>query len=312
MRYENILEAVGNTPLVELKNINPNPKVKLYAKLEGFNPSGSLKDRIVKYMLVDAKEKGLLSKDKVLLEPTSGNTGISLAMFQGVFGYKFVAVMPENVSSERIEMIKGFGAEVILSEAEKGTNGAIELAKDILKREQGKYIMLNQYENYANVKAHYETTASEIIRDLDGQIDVFVAGLGTGGTITGVGKRLKEINRDIRIIAVQPYPNEGLVGLRNIWQGFVPPILDMSVVDISECVRDRYAFLTLRELSKKEGVFAGISSGAVLYTALKEIEKIKKGVVVILCADGGFRYLSEKILTANIETLSRKPHQVLW
>lgn len=310
MPFKNILDTVGNTPLVEIKRLNTHSKVKLYAKLEGFNPSGSLKDRIVKYMIEDAEKKGVLTKDRILLEPTSGNTGISLAMFCRIKGYRLVAVMPENVSKERMEIIQGFGAEIVLTDGDKGTNGAIEVARRMVKEDE-RYLMLDQYSNPANVQAHYETTAEEILKELN-QVDVFVAGLGTGGTLMGVGKRLKEVNPETKIVAVQPYPKGGLAGLRNIWEGFIPPILDINKLDVSEVVSEVESFKMLRLLAKEEGIFAGISSGAVIQVALKLIDSLKEGVVVTVLADGGWKYLSERVLTEDLTVLSSRFPATLW
>lgn len=306
-----ILETIGNTPLVELKRLNPNPKVKLYAKLEGFNPSGSLKDRIVKYMIEDAEKSGKLTKEKILIEPTSGNTGISLAMFAKLKGYKFIAVIAENVSSERIELIKGLGAEVVLTSGEEGTNGSIQVAREMVAK-NGNFFMLDQYSNQANVSAHYETTASEIIREVS-NIDIFIAGLGTGGTLMGVGKRLREINPEVKIVSVQPYPQVGgLAGLRNIWDGFIPPIIDLNQINASEPVTAVDSFIWTRELALKEGIFAGISSGAVVYVALEFAKSMKEGTIVTLFADGGWKYLSEKLLTEDPENIAKRFKGPLW
>jgi len=246
--------TIGNTPMVELQKMNPNRKVKLYAKLEWFNPTGSLKDRIAQYMIAKAEEAGELTKDKIILEATSGNTGISLGMIAKLKGYRLKVVMPENVSLERRELLAAFGAEVILSDGNKGTNGAIQLAKEIGQNDS-RYFMPDQYSNPYNVLAHYETTGAEILQDIS-WVDVLVAGLGTGGTLMGVGQRLKERNPEIKIVAVQPYPKSGLQGLRNLSEGFVPPILDLNKIDSSEFVKDEDAFVTLKELAEKEGLFA--------------------------------------------------------
>lgn len=310
MIFKNILEMVGNTPIVELTHFNLNKRVRHYAKLEGCNPSGSLKDRIIKYMIEDAEDKGRLTADKTLLEPTSGNTGISLAMFSMIKGYRLTVVMPENVSTERMEIIKGFGGEIVLSPGDKGTNGAIAMAKDMVFRDS-RFLMLDQYSNLENVKAHYETTAREILADVP-KIDIFIAGLGTGGTLMGVGKRLKEANPKVKLIAVQPYPKGGIAGLRNVLDGFIPPILDMSLLDASECVTEIESFKMLRELAKREGIFAGISSGAVIHVALKMAMSLKQGTIVVVLADGGWKYLSEKVLTEDLTRLSKRFAGPLW
>lgn len=310
MLYKNLLDMVGNTPLVELKRINHNAKVKLYVKLEGQNPSGSLKDRIVKNMLLKAEESGRLKSGMTLVEPTSGNTGISLAMMARLKGYRFIAVMPDNVSTERRELIAAYGSELVLTDGEKGTNGAIEVAHRMVEKHQD-YVMLDQYSNEDNPRAHYETTGVEIIRDA-GRIDVLVAGLGTGGTLMGVGRRLKEANPVTRVIAVQPYPHGGLQGLRNVTDGYVPPILDLNALDESVLVRDEDAFRATRELLREEGLFMGISSGAVVHEALKQAEKLEAGTIVALLADGGWKYISEHIWTEEPEEVSKRFKGPLW
>ncbi len=310
MLYENLLDMVGETPLVEINRININPKVKLYAKLEGHNPSGSLKDRIVKAMLLGAEKEGKLRPGMTLIEPTSGNTGISLAMMARLKGYHFIAVMPENVSAERRELIIAYGAELVLTDGEKGTNGAIEVAHRMVS-ENPQYVMLDQYGNGDNPRAHYETTAPEILRDA-GEVDVLVAGLGTGGTLMGVGRRLKEANPATKVVAVQPYPHGGLQGLRNVTEGYIPPILDLNALDESSVVRDEDAFRATRDLLKKEGLFMGISSGAVVYEALRQADKLKKGTVVAILADGGWKYLSERIWTEEPEEVSKRYTGPLW
>ncbi len=310
MLYENLLDMVGETPLVEINRININPKVKLYAKLEGHNPSGSLKDRIVKAMLLGAEKEGKLRPGMPLIEPTSGNTGISLAMMARLKGYHFIAVMPENVSAERRELIIAYGAELVLTDGEKGTNGAIEVAHRMVS-ENPQYVMLDQYGNGDNPRAHYETTAPEILRDA-GEVDVLVAGLGTGGTLMGVGRRLKEANPATKVVAVQPYPHGGLQGLRNVTEGYIPPILDLNALDESSVVRDEDAFRATRDLLKKEGLFMGISSGAVVYEALRQADKLKKGTVVAILADGGWKYLSERIWTEEPEEVSKRYTGPLW
>jgi cysteine synthase B len=310
MPVKSILETVGNTPLVELSRINPNSKVKIYAKLEGFNPSGSLKDRIVKSMIEDAERRGELTKERILLEPTSGNTGISMAMFAQVKGYKLTAVMPENVSRERMEIIQGFGARLVLTEGEKGTNGAIEVARR-MAQEDKRFLMLDQYSNQNNTLAHYQTTAVEILREVP-RPDIFIAGLGTGGTLMGVGRRLKETNPQVKIIAVQPYPKGGLAGLRNVLGGFIPPILDMGMLDASEPVTEIESFKMLRDLVRQEGIFGGISSGAVMHVALMMAQSMREGTIVVVLADGGWRYVSERILTEDLRSLSERFPGPLW
>lgn len=310
MFYHNLTEMIGNTPLVEIRRMNPNPKVKIYAKLEGMNPTGSLKDRIVKYMFEGAEKEGLLDSEKVILEPTSGNTGISLGLFAKIKGYKLKIVMPDNVSQERRELLQAYGAEIVLTDGEKGTNGAIQVAKKMIQ-ENGHYLMLDQYSNPNNPLAHYETTGAEILRDVP-QVDVFVAGLGTGGTLMGVGKRLKEHNPKVKIVAVQPYPKSGLQGLRNISEGFIPPILDFDQIDENEFVQDEDAFAMLKELMEKEGIFAGISSGAVMFKVVELVKRMKEGTIVTVFPDGGWKYLSGRIWTEDPKTVSKYFEGPLW
>ncbi|MEK6538815.1 MAG: cysteine synthase family protein [Nitrospirota bacterium] len=311
MLYKSLIDTIGNTPLVEINNLNPNKNVKIYAKLEGFNPTGSVKDRIAKYMIESAEKEGILSEDKILLEPTSGNTGISLGMIARIKGYKLVAVMPESMSVERREILKAFGVEIVLSPGDEGTNGAIRVAKKMVE-ENNNYIMLDQYSNPNNPDAHYYTTAVEILRDVQEPIDYFVAGLGTGGTLMGAGKRLKEHNPKTQIIAVQPYPKSGLQGLRSLLDGYVPPILDLEKLDCCEFAKDEDAFLMVKELADKEGIFAGISSGAIMHHVLKIARKMEKGVIVTLFPDGGWKYVSERLWTEDVKVISEKIKGPLW
>jgi len=289
--YADILGCIGNTPLVELRRFQPKPGVRIFAKLEGNNPTGSLKDRIALYMIEAAEASGELTPDKVILEPTSGNTGISLAMVAKVKGYKLVCVLPDNVTPEREQLIRSFGAEVVYARGARSTNDAIALAQRMLAEDPQRYYMPFQYGNPNNPRAHYETTALEILRDLP-EVDVFVAGLGTGGTLTGVGRRLKEHNPNVKVIATVPHPGDLVQGLRSLEEGFIPPVLDESVLDGRIVVDSRTSFLMTRELMEREGVFAGISSGAVLRTALRVAEKMEKGNIVCLFADSGWKYLS--------------------
>lgn len=311
MLYKSLIDTIGNTPIVEITKLNPNKNVKIYTKLEGFNPTGSVKDRIAKYMVEKAEEAGLLKKDSVLLEPTSGNTGISLGMIARIKGYRLVAVMPESMSLERREILRAFGAEIILSPGDQGTNGAIKLAKELLEKNKN-YVMLDQYSNPNNPLAHYETTAEEILRDVPERIDYFVAGLGTGGTLMGAGQKLKEHNPDIKIIAVQPYPRSGLQGLRSLLDGYVPPILDIKKLDGNEFCRDEDAFRMVKALAEKEGIFAGISSGAIMCHVVKLASKIDRGVIVTLFPDGGWKYVSEHLWTEDVSIISEKITGPLW
>ena len=288
---KNILNIIGNTPLVRIEKLNPNPKVNIFAKLEGFNPTGSVKDRIALSMIEKAEKEGILTKGKTIIEPTSGNTGIGLAMVAAFKGYKLKIVMPETMSIERRQMIKALGGELILVKKEEWRDGAIKFTKDLIKNNKD-FVMLNQYENTANVKAHYEGTATEIINDVKGKIDIFVAGIGTGGTITGAGKRLKENYPNVKIIGVLPKPEGNIQGLKSIEEGYIPPILDLNIIDEKFIIEDENAFLMTKKLAQEEGIFVGPSSGAAMYAALKVAEKLKQGNVVVIFPDRGEKYLS--------------------
>jgi cysteine synthase B len=294
-----IIDAIGNTPVVELRRLNPYPRVRLLAKLEGANPSGSVKDRIAKY-LVDEFESRAKSTDYVLLEPTSGNTGIAVAMVSRVRGYRVVAVMPSNVTPERRRLLQIFGAEIIDSPPELGTNGAIALARELDQDEQ--YWVLNQYGNEANPRAHYETTGREILRDVP-DVDVFVAGLGTGGTLTGVGRRLKEARPGVKIVAAEPLPGDLVQGLRSLEEGFVPPIFDPTVLDAKFLISSEDAIGMMRRLAAEEGIFAGVSSGAIVAAALKYAARMESGTIVTLLPDGGWKYLSGNLWSAPLDDL---------
>jgi cysteine synthase B len=309
LRYESLLDAIGNTPLVGLPNLAPEG-TKLYAKLEGQNPTGSVKDRIAKAMIEAAERDGILTEDRILLEPSSGNTGISMAMICRIKGMRLEIVMPESVSVERRRMIEMFGAEVHLSPGDQGTNGAIRMAEE-MDRENLKYWMLNQYENVANPAAHEHGTGEEILRDAP-DIDMFVAGLGTGGTITGVGHRLKRHNTDVRIVAAEPPAGDLVQGLRSLDEGYIPPILDPTVIDRKFMVASRDAFRMTRELAQREGVFAGISSGAAVHVALRAIETLGSKVCVVLLADGGWKYLSTGVHVDDPEKVERDMEGQIW
>jgi cysteine synthase B len=294
-----VLDVIGNTPMVELRRLNPHPDVRIVAKLEGANPSGSVKDRVAKY-LVEEFESRADSPDYILLEPTSGNTGIALAMVSRVKGYRVVTVMPSNVTPERRKLLEIFGAQIIDSPPERGTNGAIEVARD-LDRDQ-RYWVLNQYANGANPRAHYETTAPEILREVP-DVDAFVAGLGTGGTLTGVGRRLKEERPHVKVVAAEPLPGDLVQGLRSLEEGFVPPILDSSVLDAKYLVSSQDAITGMRRLASEEGIFAGVSSGAIVQAALRYAERLKEGTIVALLPDAGWKYLSGDLWTADLSDL---------
>jgi cysteine synthase len=291
MKNKTILQTIGNTPIVELKRYSPNSKVKILAKLEGSNPGGSIKDRIAFYMIKDATKKGLLSHSKTIIEATSGNTGIGLAMISAILGYKFVAVMPESVSIERRKLLTAYGAEIVLTDGQKGTNYAIEVAKKMVRENSQQYTMLDQFNNQANVFAHYETTGVEILRDVP-TITHFVAGMGTGGTLMGVGKRLKESNSKIQIVGIEPMPGSKIQGLRNM-AAYNPPIYVESKLDTKLIIKDDdMAFELARDLFKKEGISVGISSGAALWGAIEIAKKIKRGTIVTIFPDRGDRYVS--------------------
>jgi cysteine synthase B len=309
MRYSSILETIGNTPLVELQSFSPRPGVEIYAKLEGANPSGSIKDRIAKQMIEEAEASGKLKPDSILLEPTSGNTGIALAMIARIKGYQFVAVMPDNVTSERRQMLELYGAQIIYSDGAEGSNGAVRLAKEIAGSDE-RYVMLYQYGNSANPRAHYEGTAVEIIRDLP-DIDVFVAGLGTGGTLTGNGRRLKGYNPAIKIVAAEPLQGEAVQGLRSLEDGFVPPVLDQSILDAKILVSSIDSIRRTRQLKDQEGIFAGPSCGASLHAALRVAASLEHGKIVTILADGGWKYLSEDLWTRDLEELELEA-KILW
>ena len=289
-RYASIVDAVGHTPLVEVPRMCPNPAVRLYAKLEGTNPTGSVKDRAAKYLIEDLERRGALGPDSVILEPTSGNTGIALAMIARRKGYRIALVMPDNVTIERRQMAELFGAEIIDSPGDEGSNGAIAVAKRLAAADP-RYVMPYQYGNPANPQAHYETTGPEILAACP-EVDVFVAGLGTSGTLMGTGRYLREHKPGVRIVAAEPLPGEKLSGLRSLDEGFVPEILDPAMLDAKYLVANRDAVAALRDLVAKEGVFAGPSSGAVLVAAAREAQRMETGTIVALLPDGGWKYLS--------------------
>ena len=287
---KDMIELVGYTPLVKINHIVPNKRVKVYAKLERYNPAGSVKDRIAKYMIVHGEKEGLLTKDKIVIEPTSGNTGIALAMVCAVKGYRLELVMPETMSMERRKILTAFGAKIILSEGSKGMDGAIDLAKEIAQ--DPKYYMPYQFENKYNVLAHYETTGEEIWRATRGKIRMFVGGLGTTGTLMGVSKRLKEYNPAIKIVGVEPYPNSKIQGLKNLTYQYVPEIYDSSRLDEKMNVTDEDAFEMARLLTIREGIFCGISSGAAMWGTLQKAMELDLGVIVTVFPDGGEKYVS--------------------
>jgi cysteine synthase B len=308
--YSDLVEAIGHTPIVELKRLSPKPNVRFYAKLEGQNPTGSVKDRIAKYMIEDAERSGELTPDRVVLEATSGNTGIALAMICRLKGHKLKVVMPDNLSEERTQLLRAFGAEIVYSEGIKGTNGSIAVAQELAAKDS-QYFMPYQYGNPANPRAHYETTGPEILRDVP-DVDVFVAGLGTGGTLTGVGHFLKEHRPDVKVVACAPHPGDLVQGLRSLDEGFIPAVLDESVLDGKIVVDSRNSFAATKELTQAEGIFAGISSGAVLRTAQRVAARLDRGNVVLLLADSGWKYLSTSLWSKEYEELGDEIEAKVW
>lgn len=293
-----ILDCIGNTPLVRLDKINPNPKVRILAKLEGNNPGGSVKDRIAYYMIDEAEKAGLLNNGTVILEATSGNTGIGLAMVGTAKGFSVKLVMPECVSLERRKILEAFGAELVLSPGKEGTDGAIRLAHKIFEEDKESYFMPNQFDNFANIKAHYETTGKEMIDQTKGDIDVFVSGMGTTGTLMGVSRRLKEFNKNIKIVGVEPLLGHRIQGLKNMTESIVPKIFDPSLLDEKLNVNDDDAFDTTRLLAVKEGLFVGMSSGAAMWGAIQKAKEMKEGTIVVILPDRGDRYLSTALFTS--------------
>jgi cysteine synthase B len=309
MRYADVLDTIGDTPLVGLPSMSPRPGVRLWAKLEGQNPTGSTKDRIAKRMVEAAEASGELTQDRTILEPTSGNTGIALAMVARRKGYRLTVVLPDNASEERIRLLELFGAEIVYSPGDKGTNGSIEVARRLAKDER--YFMPFQYGNAANPLAHEEGTGEEIVRDLP-EVTHFVAGLGTGGTLTGVGRRLHRHDADIKVIAAEPELGDLVYGLRSLEDGFVPPIFDETVLDRKFLVSSSDSLRATRELTEREGIFAGISSGAVLHVAQRVASALDEGDVVCLLADGGWKYLSTQAWAPEIERAEKGVAESLW
>jgi cysteine synthase B len=297
-RYGDILEAIGHTPLVEIPRMSPNADVTLLAKLEMLNPTGSVKDRVAKYLVEDLERRELLHDDSIILEPTSGNTGIALAMIGRRKGYRVALVMPDNVTNERRQMAALYGAEVIDSPGALGSNGAIALAKHLVSKDD-RFVMPYQYGNPANALAHYETTGPEILADCP-EIDVFVAGLGTSGTLMGVSRYLREHKPGVRVIAAEPLPGEHVQGLRSLDEGFVPEILDPSLIDAKYLVSNADAISALRDLVFREGIFAGPSCGAILIAAAREAQAMTSGTIVALLPDGGWKYLSAGTFTTDL------------
>lgn len=310
MKAKDILDAIGNTPLVGLPALSPAPGVSLFAKLEGMNPTGSMKDRIALKMVEEAEKAGDLTRERIVLEPTSGNTGIALAMVCKRKGYRLTCVMPDNVSIERRQILEMFGADMVFSPGAEGSNGAIRLAQEMAA--DPKYHMLYQYGNPANPLAHYETTAPEILKAVP-DITAFVAGLGTGGTLMGVSRRLKEHDERIQVFAAEPDLGDLIQGLRNLDEGFVPPILDLALIDKKFIVPSDRGILFTQELLKQEGIFAGVSSGAALSLAVKLGHTMERGNIVVLLADHGWKYLSTQLWDKTTEEAADAlSDQLLW
>jgi cysteine synthase len=303
-----LLDLIGRTPLVELPRLAPKPSVRLYAKLEGQNPTGSIKDRVALAMIDAAEASGELEPGRELLEPTSGNTGISLALIARLKGYRLTCVVPENVTEERLRLLRLYGAEIVPSPGAEGSNGAVRLALQLAEREP-RYYLPFQYGNEANPRAHYEGTGSEIVAELD-HLDVLVAGLGTGGTLMGAGRRLREAFPDVLVAAAEPLPGDPVMGLRSLEEGYVPPILDVSQLDRKLLVSNGESVSGMRALLEQEGVFAGISSGGVVHVARQLAEELEEGVVVAILADGGWKYLSAPLWEA--EDVERAMENAVW
>ena len=303
-----LLDLVGNTPLVELSHLSPKPEVRLYAKLEGQNPTGSIKDRIAKAMIEAAEASGELEPGRELLEPTSGNTGISLALVAKLSGYPLTCVMPENATDERKRLLRLFGAKIVFSPGDEGSNGAVRLALELAEREP-RYFMPFQYANEANPRAHYEGTGREIAEALD-RVDVLVAGLGTGGTLMGTGERLRESFPDVVVAAAEPLPGDPVMGLRSLEEGYVPPILDVSKLDRKVLVSNVESVREVRRLLDEEGIFAGVSAGAVGHVARSLAAELDEGVVVAIFADAGWKYLSADFWDA--ENVEQAMERTVW
>lgn len=295
MIYENILQTIGNTPLVKINKLNKNKNVEIAAKIEGQNPGGSIKDRVALKMIEQAEAEGILTKDKIIIEATSGNTGIGLAMIAAVRNYKLTIVMSEKVSIERRKMIEAFGADIILTPESDGTDGAILKVKDIVSKNPEKYFTPDQFSNRFNKIAHYKLTAEEIWKQTNGKIDYFVSSIGTSGTIMGVGKALKENNPNIKIIEAHPVEGHYIQGLKNMQEAIIPAIYNPEKIDERIMVNTEVAFETAREIIRTEGIFAGMSSGAAMYAALKIAEKIESGRIVVIFPDRAEKYLSTEL-----------------
>jgi [CysO sulfur-carrier protein]-thiocarboxylate-dependent cysteine synthase len=300
-RYSDIVAAIGHTPLVEMKRLSPKPGVRIYAKLEGHNPTGSVKDRVARAMIERAEEEGQISPGQTILEPTSGNTGISLAMICSRKGYPLKVVMPDNVTQERTQLLHMYGAEIVYSPGAQGSNGAVNLALEMAEADAS-YYMPYQYGNPANPDAHYHGTAVEILEELE-EVAAFVGGLGTGGTLMGNARRLKEENPDTLIVAAEPLQGELVQGLRSLEDGYIPPIIDLSLLDRKIFVSNRDSVVWTKRLLAEEGLFVGVSSGAVAAIAVRVANEMDEGNVVFVAPDDGWKYLSSGVYTKPIEEL---------
>ncbi|HST38029.1 MAG TPA: cysteine synthase family protein [Conexibacter sp.] len=310
-RYGDIVQAIGNTPLVELKRLSPKPGVRIWAKLESSNPTGSVKDRVARSLIEDAEARGAIKPGQTILEPTSGNTGISLAMICKRKGYRLKVVMPDNVTPERTQLLQMYGAEIVYSDGSKGSNGAVELALEMAAADP-QYYMPYQYGNEANPNAHYNGTALEILEELD-EISAFVAGLGTGGTLMGNARRFKETLGDsVKIVAAEPMQGEPVQGLRSLDDGFIPPIIDISLLDRKIFVTNRDAIIWTRKLLDEEGIFAGVSSGAIARVAVRIAGELDEGNVVFIVCDDGWKYLSSGIYTLPVDEVENLDSTVWW
>jgi len=300
-KYSDLVAAIGNTPLVELRRLSPKPGVRIYAKLEGYNPTGSVKDRVARSMIEDAEERGAIAPGQTILEPTSGNTGISLAMICSRKGYPLKVVMPDNVTGERTQLLHMHGAEIVYSPGEQSSNGAVAMALEMAEADPS-YYMPYQYGNEANPSAHYNGTAVEILEELD-EVAAFVGGLGTGGTLMGNARRLKEVDDETLIVAAEPLQGELVQGLRSLDDGFIPPIIDLSLLDRKIFVSNRDAVVWTKRLLAEEGLFAGVSTGAVAAIAVRVAEDLEEGNVVFVAPDDGWKYLSSGVYSKTIEQL---------
>jgi [CysO sulfur-carrier protein]-thiocarboxylate-dependent cysteine synthase len=310
-KYGDIVEAIGNTPLVELKRLSPKPGVRIYVKLESYNPTGSVKDRVARAMIERAEEDGLIAPGQTILEPTSGNTGISLAMICSRKGYPLKVVMPDNVTPERTQLLQMYGADIVYSPGDQGSNGAVAMALEMAQADAS-YYMPYQYGNPANPAAHYHGTAPEILEELD-EISAFVAGLGTGGTLMGNGRRLKEELGDaVKIVAAEPMQGEPVQGLRSLDDGFIPPIIDLSVLDRKIFVTNRDAIVWTRRLLEEEGIFAGVSSGAIASIAVRIANELDEGNIVFIVCDDGWKYLSSGLYTKPVDELEQLESTLWW